>query len=237
MRWTGVRRAAGRAAGLVCVWALLVPGVARGAVLARYEFSGTAAPAVTGEGVTASHFQYDKEYLFWGLDGSVGNPPGSFSWLPRFSTLGDAKLFELSAVTTLAPAPGRARSLQSFGIDLSAYSVANDSFDGQVAVFTSLDGYTAPIYVNFASDTGKADGFLSPWSVFDSPGPAINPLYQNVMGPIEFHYYTAGTVGGALYLDNIRISGTTAVVPEPATAGIAAAAALAASMMRRRKPR
>src|SRR4051794_5817088 len=130
MRWTRVRRAAVRVAGLVCVGSFCLPGSARGAVLARYEFAGTDAPTLTGANVTASNFKYDRETILVGRNSSVGNPPGSFFTITRFATIGEAKLFEPYSTTTLTPAPGQALSLQSFRVDLSAYSVLTDAYAG-----------------------------------------------------------------------------------------------------------
>lgn len=212
----------GRWAAVVVVGVMAWTGVARGAVLAKYDFTGGSGPGFasvdadpnsTAGAFTRTFFAEDFR-----PDEFVGNPPPSYLLQPSSTTVDAAKQSGAYLLHTLTPAPGYAVNLQSMSIDVSAFLFLNDvaSYAGQVAVFTSLDGFVDPIYFTFATDT-TADLATTPWFTFNNTALASNPLLQNVTGPVEFRYHawSNNITKGFFFVDNITLSGTSSAIPEP----------------------
>jgi hypothetical protein len=210
---------------------------AQATTLALYDFESGPASTDTDAFSTASDMHYVPAHTRFETNALVGNPGSALPFDTRYSTIGEAKLHDEILTMTLAPAPGFAMNLYYLSTDLAARSLGSSNYIGQLSVFTSLDNYASPIHFNLATDTTAS---LNPYdrgaySSVTSEGMLFNQgLYSNVTTPVEFRFYFFGTSFETELLDNVRISGTMAVAPEPVSAtGVAAALLLTARRQRR----
>lgn len=209
--------------------------LAGAATLASYDFEAGLASTDTNPFSVASPITYDADSILVDRIGSVGNPGAALHYATRESALGDAKLHDGLVTMTLAPAPGFAMNLYYFETDLAAVNLSAPSFTAQLFVFSSLDNYASPIHFNVAADPtpSASSSDHGPYSHAESEAMLQNQvLYSNVTTPVEFHFYFLGTSVQYALLDNVRISGTMAVAPEPM--GLVGLCAMAMVSARRR---
>lgn len=173
----------------------------------------------------------DASLLNWSMDAmglhpGVGNPPESAYGRTSYSTIGAARTNEQVFRFTLTPHAGYRISITSVAFDVAAERSPGTSQTAQMFGYSDRDAQSTPIAAGFAIDSTANDG-PSPFTTF-STDLSSNVLYQNVGDQIVFSFYIFGTDPiGIAYFDNIRIAGTTAVVPEPSTYGLIAVGALA----------
>lgn len=211
--------------------------LAHAATLAEYDFEANRNSTDTNPFSVAGPIDYSADEILVDLAPGSGNPGTALKYATRESTIGAAKLHDGIVTMTLAPVPGFAMNLYFFETDLAAQSLESTNFTAQLFVFSSLDNYADPIHFNLATDTTPSlnDADHGPYSHVESNGMLLNQaIYSNVTTPVEFRFYFLGTSVQYALLDNIRISGTMAVAPEPATLASAAALLLLGARRHRR---
>ena len=189
---------------------------ARADILAFYNFDDpTLASHDSDPNSAASNLSIAAQES--GLGFKFGNPPPSFDGLTLYATAGDARTHNQSITFTLSPLPGYALSLSSISFDIAARTQSSADQVSQAFIYTDRDNQNTPIALGFALDTtanGPLPSAFSPFS-YDLSG---NSLYQNVTGPITFSVYIFGSnTDGEAFLDNIKVEGTAAPVPEPSS--------------------
>lgn len=195
--------------------AIFASSNARADALALYDFQNGRASSDTDPHSAASNIIINL-VTFGQIIDSFGNPAPSFVGPTFYSNLGDARRNSQVLTFSLSLQSGYSFSLSSVSFDLAAN--ANGQVQvSQAFVYTDRDGQTTPVAVGAATDP-SSDNAPSPFSPSFSTDLSSDPLYQNVTGPINFSLYVFGSnPSGLIFLDNIRVEGSTALVPEPST--------------------
>lgn len=111
---------------------------------------------------------------------------------------------------TITPSPGYVLSLDRFSLDATRIATFTGSYTANFEVRSSVDSFTAAVLSGTIASTSPG---------FTTYSTSLGPSFVN-LASIEFRIYLWDSNNGSrngIWLDNVRVTGSSVIIPEPPT--------------------